>query len=391
MRGNHNARNLEQELRRSIPARAGEPLRGGTRRCCSRVYPRACGGTFLRSFTPVPSTGLSPRVRGNPHRDRGQEARQGSIPARAGEPRRSGAGLGSIWVYPRACGGTAGCGRRTYHSSGLSPRVRGNQLHRQRRALYQGSIPARAGEPSSRRCSRRCGRVYPRACGGTRFDLTTHSWRMGLSPRVRGNRDSQGDRRGRLGSIPARAGEPRRADQRANHHRVYPRACGGTAYDEAEELTNSGLSPRVRGNRLPCCRTVPGWGSIPARAGEPPGGRLITAIAGVYPRACGGTASAAWSFPSIEGLSPRVRGNQIQIRVAGRVHGSIPARAGEPNSWRPLDAKSWVYPRACGGTGRRRIALESALGLSPRVRGNPIICRYPVHRRWSIPARAGEP
>ena len=47
---------------RSIPARAGEP---SLQRLIDRglaVYPRACGGTLVRSYSVVILQGLSPRV-----------------------------------------------------------------------------------------------------------------------------------------------------------------------------------------------------------------------------------------------------------------------------------------------------------------------------------------
>ena len=85
--------------RGSIPAQAGEPDpcdAGEFRQLRLRVYPRAGGGTIRvrSSFGSTPTSGLSPRRRGN------------RCPA-------------SAWVYPRAGGGTCA-----------------------------GSIPAQAGEPS---------------------------------------------------------------------------------------------------------------------------------------------------------------------------------------------------------------------------------------------------
>ena len=53
------------------------------------------------------------------------------------------------------------------------------------------------------------------------------------------------------------------------------------------------------------------------------------------------------------GLSPRVRGNRRQVEA-------------------PI-ASVRVYPRVCGGTGCAMVFNSKVLGLSPRVRGNPII------------------
>ena len=91
---------------------------------------------------------------------------------------------------------------------GLSPRVRGNPLRVLHRLTARRSIPARAGEPLPKHIRGRKYTVYPRACGGTVNGVTSRRLLSGLSPRVRGNRIPSwfdGDRRR---SIPARAGEP---------------------------------------------------------------------------------------------------------------------------------------------------------------------------------------
>ena len=50
----------------------------------------------------------------------------------------------------------------------------------------------------------------------------------------------------------------------------------------------------------------------------------------VYPRVCGGTMPQDLLGVVIDGLSPRVRGNQRSNSVPCTVTGSIPACAGEP-------------------------------------------------------------
>ena len=50
--------------------------------------------------------GLSPRVRGNPYASVSVFACVGSIPARAGEPDAAASPPSWLRVYPRACGGT---------------------------------------------------------------------------------------------------------------------------------------------------------------------------------------------------------------------------------------------------------------------------------------------
>ena len=71
--------------------------------------------------------------------------------------------------------------------------------------------------------------------------------------------------------------------------RVYPRVCGGTGASGAHYLNAEGLSPRVRGNQclLPVRRLC--VRSIPACAGEPKKAVQPCDVQGVYPRVCGGT------------------------------------------------------------------------------------------------------
>ena len=85
------------------------------------------------------------------------------------------------------CGGNASIRKAWSTVSGLSPRVRGKLCQHPQLSAAAGSIPACAGETSSRLIFSVYAAVYPRVCGGKR-SLT--------------------DRFARLwGSIPACAGE----------------------------------------------------------------------------------------------------------------------------------------------------------------------------------------
>ena len=217
----------------------------------------------------LPQSGLSPRVRGNPPWFRTSAKEAGSIPARAGEPLTARASTLAEWVYPRACGGTRVLLLRRHLHDGLSPRVRGNPFPHRADSVVTGSIPARAGEPpSTSRRLRRTG-VYPRACGGTILTGANMAIATGLSPRVRGNLLVRYQSATFEGSIPARAGEPIMSTIDPSFCRVYPRACGGTAAREIGISQTAGLSPRVRGNLDHHLGRRAGDGSIPARAGEP--------------------------------------------------------------------------------------------------------------------------
>ena len=235
-------------------------------------------------------------------------------------------------VYPRVCGGTDEERHAQDSGEGLSPRVRGNRVHPLIELRLVRSIPACAGEPRRRRRSRYRNQVYPRVCGGTAVYQVESNGEPGLSPRVRGNRRPCQTRSYCFRSIPACAGEPRTPHRMTGGIQVYPRVCGGTAENLDEETLDKGLSPRVRGNRVGVCIVFVFIRSIPACAGEPSNDKPTKIIQQVYPRVCGGTHFCSGCSPAREGLSPRVRGNQILVIVDCYVTRSIPACAGEPQS-----------------------------------------------------------
>ena len=350
-----------------------------------------CGGTDPFRAGRLPRPGLSPRVRGN--RDRGgcRFSPSGSIPACAGEPRRTCSPCPRPRVYPRVCGGTTAIRSQGIRLEGLSPRVRGNPLEVLTLRAPVGSIPACAGEPIHARVIREWEQVYPRVCGGTSETIGLLAILVGLSPRVRGNPPSPCSSRPPDGSIPACAGEPLGRALRICLPKVYPRVCGGTQLRERVRSVKQGLSPRVRGNRPEHVGPEPISGSIPACAGEPRTTRSRGTGCRVYPRVCGGTPEEAAASAYTEGLSPRVRGNLDHAPRRELPRGSIPACAGEPRISGAMIRSRRVYPRVCGGTHRRTARTLPRAGLSPRVRGNLDDVLAVLRRLGSIPACAGEP
>ena len=172
---------------------------------------------------------------------------------------------------------------------------------------------------------------------------------------------------------------------------VYPRVCGGTGDAFPGIADAAGLSPRVRGNPAPRRRPRRRRRSIPACAGEPGPPNQVSGVLTVYPRVCGGTKVRPVFLDRPSGLSPRVRGNLLQLPRRGVGVGSIPACAGEPGNLRDSIRVLRVYPRVCGGTDPPAMDWTRAAGLSPRVRGNPPYPRSKASSRRSIPACAGEP
>ena len=193
----------------------------------------------------------------------------GSIPACAGEPSLHPARRLWAGVDPRVCGGAHRSGCILPPEKGRSSRVRGSRLLRGRGSLVKRSIPACAGEPYGRRYLQWANRVDPRVCGGATRMKSGAGTEEGRSLRVRGSLVRAVCGGGRLGSIPACAGEPAFRSSPTSSMRVDPRVCGGAALPLAIRRTTRGRSPRVRGSLVaPDDRDQTG-GSIPACAGEP--------------------------------------------------------------------------------------------------------------------------
>ncbi len=147
VRGNPPGQRCSTTTFGSIPACAGEPSPAGAPSISGRVYPRVCGGTLVLVQLLRWNEGLSPRVRGNPGVPRLSRQMAGSIPACAGEPASATEIANSCSVYPRVCGGTPCFAAAPLTGVGLSPRVRGNPHKGIQSRPAERSIPACAGEP----------------------------------------------------------------------------------------------------------------------------------------------------------------------------------------------------------------------------------------------------
>ena len=133
----------------------------------------------------------------------------------------------------------------------------------------------------------------------------------------------------------------------------------------------NGLSPRGRGNRVELA--------------------VVPFAPRVYPRVGGGTCPPSTLLSRRVGLSPRGRGNRHPLPPSGLEVRSIPAWAGEPNCSLYSLYGATVYPRVGGGTDTYPFWYSLAGGLSPRGRGNQLVWGGGKATGRSIPAWAGEP
>ena len=131
--------------------------------------------------------------------------------------------------------------------------------------------------------------------------------------------------------------------------------------------------------------------TIPAYAGAPFFARLAHHGAGDYPRVCGGTGAMQVTLTTAAGLSPRMRGHLGDVEALAASFGTIPAYAGAPGAEQPLQGKHGDYPRVCGGTVSGGMPVACCTGLSPRMRGHQLDAVDASQRRGTIPAYAGAP
>ena len=271
MRGNRHPSAGRRRGGGPIPAHAGQPSPMAGRSRGGGAYPRACGATCPPPARSRNGRGPSPRMRGNPHDAREGARHGGPIPAHAGQPARRTQPSPTTRAYPRACGATEGMCRSASAQYGLSPRMRGNHPAVSDRLARQGPIPAHAGQPRANRDGVRSLGAYPRACGATGPVSWADPSAWGLSPRMRGNRNVSKVLTCAAGPIPAHAGQPVRWRPLVRRRRAYPRACGATRTRPWISASLPGLSPRMRGNRAPELGLDAADGPIPAHAGQPTG------------------------------------------------------------------------------------------------------------------------
>ena len=111
----------------------------------------------------------------------------------------------------------------------------------------------------------------------------------------------------------------------------------------------------------------------------------------VYPRVGGATLPEWHNLGRHLGLSPRGRGNLRWLRQQTLARRSIPAWAGQPSRSNSAYSSSRVYPRVGGATVFTQYRPLPVHGLSPRGRGNRMQVNHLCNRPWSIPAWAGQP
>ncbi len=376
---------------RSIPAHAGEPLNCGSPGHTRRVDPRPRGGAPSRETQADSLPGRSPPTRGSLAGREAMAEPLGSIPAHAGEPVARRRTDGRRRVDPRPRGGATGLGVVGLLLLGRSPPTRGSPRELVVAGVEVGSIPAHAGEPRHRPPGGRAPRVDPRPRGGAEPVTPQRSTPRGRSPPTRGSPTMEPNGWRGEGSIPAHAGEPGSRRPASSRGRVDPRPRGGALGRPGVEGRAWGRSPPTRGSRREEFGAPAHGGSIPAHAGEPAHARTRPDAPGVDPRPRGGALHRREELREGIGRSPPTRGSHRHARAKTLAHGSIPAHAGEPSRRDSGSQRARVDPRPRGGAVGGRCDREQRAGRSPPTRGSREHRARGRCARGSIPAHAGEP
>ncbi len=209
MRGTGSSSRSRLRLIRFIPAHAGNGICGAVFRADGSVHPRACGERMFQSYTDIPSSGSSPRMRGTGRSRHSVCTWLRFIPAHAGNGRWARCWRRSAAVHPRACGERPRGHRCGPFRNGSSPRMRGTVVPATPPRARTRFIPAHAGN-------------------GPRQELK-YVGPEGSSPRMRGTGVELRCRSVRSRFIPAHAGNGRGRRKGVAGIAVHPRACGERA------------------------------------------------------------------------------------------------------------------------------------------------------------------
>ena len=150
---------------------------------------------------------------------------------------------------------------------------------------------------------------------------------------------------------------------------VYPRGYG--EHEEVIKLCSklNGLSPWIRGAQVNFIKQPGGMRFIPVDTGSTAESILANFLTSVYPRGYGEHARMFLGIASQNGLSPWIRGAHKECYSPFWRWRFIPVDTGSTKSHFFLRVIETVYPRGYGEHPIKSILLFRVIGLSPWIRG----------------------
>ena len=135
---------------------------------------------------------------------------------------------------------------------------------------------------------------------------------------------------------------------------------------------SEGSSPRMRGTRTISIRAFGKIGIIPAYAGNTVWAWPVRDSTRDHPRVCGEHHTSSWMLSCVVGSSPRMRGTLFGVLVFTTSRGIIPAYAGNTISvtFSRIDVRD--HPRVCGEHLTTGISIPIFMGIIPAYAGNTL-------------------
>ena len=226
MRGTGSFLELRTQPIGIIPAYAGNRSRLRRREDTPRDHPRVCGEQVPIFATLTRMLGSSPRMRGTEIGPQVVEPQAGIIPAYAGNRNWYTGGQTNVRDHPRVCGEQDIADWEEIASEGSSPRMRGTASGGSCVLAREGIIPAYAGNSSCPYKEQPAQRDHPRVCGEQNLRIAGIVVNMGSSPRMRGTGEAVNKAQSANGIIPAYAGNSGVDWPCATQSRDHPRVCG---------------------------------------------------------------------------------------------------------------------------------------------------------------------
>ena len=252
---------------------------------------------------------------------------------------------------------------------GSSPLARGTRLGTDRRVLWHGLIPARAGNTGPAGGYGFAGGAHPRSRGEHRRVQRCSANGKGSSPLARGTRARNCRSTSRAGLIPARAGNTTGLMSCETSTWAHPRSRGEHRACVRFTYSVSGSSPLARGTHVAVQCFVLSLGLIPARAGNTGGSARSSAGTGAHPRSRGEHKPNEDVEIFQTGSSPLARGTRHRSGVKRLLEGLIPARAGNTQHEKANAATERAHPRSRGEHRSRALRMNDLPGSSPLARG----------------------
>ena len=278
----------------------------------------------------------------------------------------------------------------TSSCAGSPPRVRGKGESPEKGENGLRITPACAGKSAVSHAFFQQRQDHPRVCGEKLLHPPRFRPTWGSPPRVRGKANAFVDQLDQLGITPACAGKSRALFYGRTGNRDHPRVCGEKQMLSFSFASMLGSPPRVRGK---VCRYRQHGLDVritPACAGKRAAASGATARAKDHPRVCGEKLANLAANKPMKGSPPRVRGKVGLICPTRTLMRITPACAGKRNIPKAFVSIDWDHPRVCGEKPNCRFWLSTHWGSPPRVRGKENIPNRSFYSIGITPACAGK-